>query len=304
VIKILRDKKILETEARDLNELERSLFNRLYKLFTTIANLSMNSTHAGKISKIYLNILEIRDIQAILSSIANEKPINLAEAIFASNSQLVQKLINEGNSLESFSQILRNSELREASEFALKLFEMTKSISIFGSAMEFYLFKSIIDLIRGFQGEWRNYCNPIVCPIRDYYIVALAYRLKHYLPQSQMSQLANNMSCLLSKEQVEEILSTTDEEGLVNSLKRTPYLNDGILKESGNPIASLYITARRLSREASIKAFSASPFHPCSVLAIMNLKKLETDDVIIIANGIQVMMKPEKIKSMLSINVS
>ena len=112
-----------------------------------------------------------------------------------------------------------------------------------------------------------------------------------------------NTVCKIGTEILKDLSSSTSNTEILDILRRTQYSKMLNVNNTYEALASLYRMARVNARKSSELVFMSSPFNPALALALAELIRLDTEDIVSIANAKSLRLKEEEIKKMLSFEI-
>ena len=142
------------------------------------------------------------------------------------------------------------------------------------------------------KGEWKTACNNVLCSERDYYSLSLAVN-QRMVPDSIVA-------CKLTQELLKEITSS-DLKELGEIMRRSPYSRRVDPSSPMSILSSMRKIARLDARRGAFQAFTGMPFTPAVVLALLELMKLNAEDIISVVNSINLNLNREVLKKFLSL---
>ncbi|MEM0173917.1 MAG: V-type ATPase subunit, partial [Sulfolobaceae archaeon] len=166
-----------------------------------------------------------------------------------------------------------------------------KEISTILSLLDYYFIYNLNRINQELKGDFRISADQLICGYKDYYTLLLAFKHKIQL----------DSVCKLSSDIVKEAYSASKISELVDILKRSYYSQYLDFSEPYNTLESMYILARINARKRALAMFMGSPFSPLAAFGVLELIRLNIEDLITIVNGIKLEMPAEKIRKFLSI---
>ncbi|MEM3305218.1 MAG: V-type ATPase subunit [Saccharolobus sp.] len=282
VASLLKERGIIEEQPASIEDFERILKTRAFNLLEKIRNYFSLFRVTYNIMDLYLYVISLDEFKNIIVSVLNginNNRIRFFKKYFDQIPSSIDELLNS----------LKGSIYANALSFAMED-SQTKDISRFLSLLDFYFIKKLSEIIESFRGDWKSVAENIICYYKDYHSISLA--VKHKIVQ--------NISCKISNEIIKDLSSLNNPNEILEVLKRSQYsklINMNSLHEA---LADLYRISRINTRKNAELAFMNSPFSPSLAIALAELIRLDTEDVITIANAKKLGMKEENIKRALS----
>ncbi|BCU70708.1 V0D/AC39 family V-type ATPase subunit [Stygiolobus caldivivus] len=288
VVNILKEKGIISEVPQTLTDFQIYMKNRSLQILSTLRNYTLSNKISSSIIDLYKYLIELDDIEAIISS-ALTRSLSFQVYLLKDLSDL------KPQSLEDVVSSLNGVE-REGLEFAIER-SHNKTPSEVNTYLEYYFIYKISSIVETFKGDWISKAKEIICGYKDYYSALLAYKL-----HEQVESI-----CRMTKEMIRDIANSTSKQEVIDILSRSPYGKNITSDDVYYAFANFKRIARIEARKAALSAFMGSPFTPVTVMALAELIRLDTEDIITITNGLALVRNGENrqkiiedIKSLLS----
>ncbi|MDT7873046.1 MAG: V-type ATPase subunit [Sulfolobaceae archaeon] len=288
VANILREKGIISEVPQTITDFQTYMKNRALQILSTVRNYTLSSKIASSIVDLYKYVVELDDIEAIVSAALSKTPsfrVYLLRDLADIKPQSLEDVLSSLNGIE-----------REALEFALEK-ASNKSAAVINTYLEYFFISRLSAIVDTFKGDWISKAREIICGYKDYYSSLIAYKMHEQVPDT----------CKMSKETVRDIANSSSKEEVLDILSRSPYGRDITANDVYYSFAKFKKITRAQARKASLNAFMGSPFTPVTVMGLAELIRLDTEDIITIVNGLALIRNEENkqkvvedIKSLLS----
>jgi vacuolar-type H+-ATPase subunit C/Vma6 len=279
-ISILREKGIISETPSSILDFDIMIKRKSLEILRKLRGYTLSSSISSSIVDLYEFFFKLDDLEALIAS-----------AYFHNSSPrlsiLTELMELKPQSYEDVLASLKGIE-RDALKYAIDK-SVKKTPSEIGSFLEYYFIKSLSKIVEEMKGDWKGKADEIICGYKDYYTISLAYNLK----------VQEDLTCKISRDVVRDIANSTNEKEVLDLLTRTPYSKSISGLDVYSALASLKRVARINARNASLNAFMGSPFTPVTVMAIAELIRLDTEDLITIVNGLA-LHSVDKVKSSVS----
>ncbi|QGA54782.1 hypothetical protein GFS03_09435 [Sulfolobus sp. E5-1-F] len=288
VASLLKERGIIEEQPASLEDFEFMLKARSLTLLEKIRNYFSIFRVTYNIVDLYIYMLSLDELKNIIVSIvngignANGNKIRFFRKYFDQIPSTLEELMNS----------FKGNIYANALSFAIKDAQ-GKNVSYLLSLLDIYFIKKLSEIIEGFKGDWKSLAENIICYYKDYYSISLA--IKH--------KTVENTVCKIGTEILKDLSSSTSDTEILDILRRTQYSKMLNVNSTYEALASLYRIARVNARKSSELVFMSSPFNPALALALAELIRLDTEDLISIANAKSLRLKEEEIKKMLSFEI-
>ena len=287
-VSLLREKGLISETPKTITEFQVYMKNRALQIISTVRNYTLPYKVVSSILDLYKYIIEIDDLETAIS------------ATLTKSSGFQVYFLKEFSefrpqSLEDIMSTLKGIE-KEGLKFALERASV-KTSSVINTYLEYYFIYKLSNIIETLKGDWITKAKEIICGYIDYYSALLAYKLHEQLPYA----------CKMSKELIRDLANANSDKEAIEILSRSPYGK----RISSTDVYYAFNTLKRIARvdarKASLNAFMGSPFTPVTVMALAELVRLDTEDIITIVNGLALIRDNkdrqkvlEDIKSLLS----
>jgi len=288
-LEILRREGLLKEESNDIAKVEVQIKRWTVDQINELRSYSMIDNTSSSIVRAYYYDLTKDDLKLIINSIFSGKSIDRwsllgAEPLISNIADSVPK------SLDELVTLLRGSIYADALQFALQ--SSSKDVRSIEDLLDYYFILEISKVIEGMKGEWKTACNNVLCSERDYYSLSLAVN-QRMVPDSIVA-------CKLTQELLKEITSS-DLKELGEIMRRSPYSRRVDPSSPMSILSSMRKIARLDARRGAFQAFTGMPFTPAVVLALLELMKLNAEDIISVVNSINLNLNSEVLKKFLSL---
>lgn len=283
-VNILKDRGFIEEVPDSIEKFEEILKEGAIDKIKKFMNLASSVKISHDVLELYYYLFTLDEFKAIISAVYNKTQI-------PKTNELNKLVETTPSSVEELRSIIKGSIFGEALEYSLT--KNPRNLSQINSFLDFYFIDKLSKIVESLRGDWKASADEIICAYKDYYSISLAIRQKTFLP----------LSCQVSQDTIRE-LATADNSAIMDILRRTAYSKSIKVTDDIYPtLASLYRYAKVRARKGAINAFRGSPFTPVTALALAELVRLDTEDLITIINGIKIGMNKELIKEKISLEV-
>ncbi|MDT7860761.1 MAG: V-type ATPase subunit [Saccharolobus sp.] len=282
VVSLLKERGIIEEQPSNIEDFEYLLKNRAFMLFEKIRNYFSIFRVTYNIIDSYLYILTLDELKNIIVSIINGKSNNKVRFFKRYFDQIP-------TSLEELINSLKGTIYFDALSYATKE-SQSKDLAYLLSLLDFYFIRKLSEIVESFRGDWKSSAESIICYYKDYYSISLA--IKHKVVQ--------NVTCRINTEILKDLSSSSSSNEILDVIRRTQYSKLIGMNTVYETLANLYRLARINARRNAELAFMSSPFNPSLALALAELIRLDTEDIITITNAKSLRIKEEDIKRMIS----
>ncbi|WP_338600906.1 V-type ATPase subunit [Sulfolobus tengchongensis] len=285
IASLLKERGIIEEQPASIEDFEFILKSRAITLLEKIRNYFSIFRITYNIVDLYLYALSLDELKNIIVSIVNStangntKKIRFFKKYFDQVPSSLDELVNS----------LKGNIYANALSYAIKE-SQGRNISFLLSLLDIYFIKKLSEIIESFKGDWKSTAENIICYYKDYYAISLA--IKH--------KTVENTVCKITSEILKDLSTSTSDSETLDILRRTQYSKTITLNNVHEALASLYRLSRVNARKNSELVFMSSPFNPSLALALAELIRLDTEDIITIANAKNLRLKEEEIKKMSS----
>ncbi|ARM75796.1 V0D/AC39 family V-type ATPase subunit [Acidianus manzaensis] len=283
-ISILKDRGFIEEIPNSIEEFEKILKQRAITQIKKFSNLASSVKMSHDILQLYYYLFTLDEFKGIVSSIYNKVELPTTDEF----SKLIE---SKPSTVEELRSNLKGSIYGEGLEYALN--KNPKDVSQINSLLDFYFIEKLSQIVESLRGDWKASADAIICTYKDYYSISLALRKK----------MLSNISCEVSLDTIRELSTTQDLNALVDIIRRTVYSKFIKISDPYSTMASLYRYAKMKARRGAVDTFMGSPFTPVTALALAELVRLDTEDLITIINGLKIGMNKENIKEKLSLEI-
>jgi V/A-type H+-transporting ATPase subunit C len=212
------------------------------------------------------------------------------------------ELINS-RSLEEFIKKIKNGELKEFLELMIKEYEKTRNIVLAEILVDKHLYSKIWEFIQGLESIDKKVLESIIGTEIDLMNMDLIVRAKQLnLSESVIKDLILPIKYNLSEE-IERALKASNYLESINAFMAGYYkkhlLEYGELAKKEKDVSIFEIGLKRFSAISNISSFIGYPFHAGVIVAYLNLKMLEAQDIRAILLGKRDGLESERIKKSL-----
>jgi len=282
-VNVLKERGIIEEQPSSLEDFEYLMKKRAYDLLEKVRNYFSVFRITYNMTDLYLYVMSLDEFKNIITSVINQRSNNNSIRFFKKYLDQLPSTIDE------LSNTLKGTIYGEALSYALKEGQ-AKNLSLLLSLLDFYFIKKLSEIVESFRGDWKTYAENIICYYKDYYSISLA--IKH--------KVSTGVVCKVNEEIIKDISSSSSNSDALDILRRTIYSKTINLTTIYDALASLYTIAKINARKNANLTFSSSPFNPSLALALSELIRLDTEDIITIVNAKSLNMKDEEIKKLIS----
>ncbi|AWR97155.1 ATPase [Acidianus sulfidivorans JP7] len=281
---ILKDRGFIEEVPDTIEDFERNLKKKAITNIRKFSNLASSVKISHDILQLYYYLFTLDEFKAIISSIYNKVQLPKSEEF----SKIIE---SNPSTIEELRSNIKDTIHGDGLEYALS--KNPKDLSQINSLLDFYFIEKISQIVESLRGDWKASADAIICTYKDYYSVSLAIRKK----------MSSNVLCQISSDTIRDLSTTEDTNALVDIIRRTSYSKFIKISDLYSTVASLYRLAKVRARRGALDAFMGSPFTPVTALALAELLRLDTEDLITIINGLKIGLNKDAIKEKLSLEI-
>lgn len=294
-------------EALSLKKLDEFILKSFYKDYDRIMNSIKNESIKRIVSKIYSKH-ELDYLKTIFKGLKNNlKPKEILELI---PSFLIEKNkdyseLANSKSLEEFIEKIKNEDLKEIFELALKDYEKTKSIVLTETLIDKHLYLKVWDFVQKLKGIDKKVLESIIGAEIDLANISLIVRAKQFnLPEKSIKNLIIPVRYNLLDKEIEEALKALNNLDSINALiagyyKKPMLLEYSELARKENDVSIFETGLKRFLVILNLSSFIGYPFHVGIIVAYLNLKMFEGQDIRAILIGKRDGLENERIKKSL-----
>jgi len=294
-------------EALSLKKLDEFILKSFYKDYDRIMNSIKNESIKRIVSKIYSKH-ELDYLKTIFKGLKNNlKPKEILELI---PSFLIEKNkdyseLANSKSLEEFIEKIKNEDLKEIFELALKDYEKTKSIVLTETLIDKHLYLKVWDFVQKLEDIDKKVLESIIGAEIDLANISLIVRAKQFnLPEKSIKNLIIPVRYNLLDKEIEEALKALNNLDSINALiagyyKKPMLLEYSELARKENDVSIFETGLKRFLAILNLSSFLGYPFHVGIIVAYLNLKMFEGQDIRAILIGKRNGLENERIKKSL-----
>lgn len=283
-INILKDRGFIDEVSDSIESFEVILKQRAIEQIRKFMNLASSVKTSHDILELYYYLFVLDEFKAVVSAIYNKTSL-------PKTTELSKIVETNPVSIEELRSNIKGSIFGEGLEYALS--KNPKNLSQINSLLDFYYIDKLSQIVESLRGDWKASADEVICAYKDYYSISLAIRQKMFIP----------ISCQISPDIIRE-LTTAENNSIIDIIRRTVYAKSiKVTEDVYTTLASLHKFARVKARSGALNVFRGSPFTPVTALALAELVRLDTEDLITIVNGLKIGISKESIKEKLSLEV-
>lgn len=145
--------------------------------------------------------------------------------------------------------------------------------------------------------------SKLVCPELDFTAILTIFRLSRgSLREQHLMDVLTKISCSLSKNDIEDLLSRAGDEAVIGLLRRIY----GQLAVQGGLAGSLDVVrgqVKKLVRKLCERAMISYPFDPSLVWASIRIRMFDVEDIVVVINGKKALLSQDLLKAYLSVSL-
>jgi len=269
------------------SEGEKLLLKRLYHVVKTVEAVAPRET--SFIPEVYRYIFVKRDIMNLISKLINREKLESQELIYYGVDPLITDLYREleiSPTIQRLTEITRGTPLSQAFNEATQLYSTFHNPSLYEWILDRELLTVLLKGVKNIDRDSQVACGRILCMRRDEYLFSTAvHGLLANVPLDILRELVSpEYACKIPEEVATRLIEVGDAGQAAALIRQTPY-SEVSAEEPMKTLTAFKSFIRRKIREISWNMFNGMPFHAGLMMAVLELARLESEDLSMILTG-------------------